>query len=74
MICVFGSATNTPLTTIMFGINLFGGEAVSYYIIGAFISYYVIGHNGIYGAQIINTPKLKRYEKHMGISLENIKK
>lgn len=74
MICVFGSATNTPLTTIMFGINLFGGEAVPYYIIGAFISYYVIGHNGIYGAQIINTPKLKRFEEHEGISLENTKK
>ena len=74
MICVFGSATNTPLTTIMLGINLFGGEAVPYYIIGAFISYYVIGHNGIYGAQIINTPKLKRFEEHEGISLENTKK
>ena len=65
MICVFGSATNTPLTTIMLGINLFGGEAVPYY---------VIGHNGIYGAQIINTPKLKRFEEHEGISLENTKK
>lgn len=74
MICVFGSATNTPLTTIMLRINLFGGEAVPYYIIGAFISYYVIGHNGIYGAQIINTPKLKRFEEHEGISLENTKK
>ena len=74
MICVFGSATNTPLTTIMLGINLFGGEAVPYYIIGAFISYYVIGHNGIYGAQIINTPKFKRFEEHEGISLENTKK
>lgn len=74
MICVFGSATNTPITTIMLGINLFGAEAVPYYIIGAFISYYVIGHNGIYGAQIINTPKLKRFEKHKGISLENIEK
>ncbi|GAA0820032.1 chloride channel protein [Clostridium tertium] len=74
MICVFGSATNTPLTTIMLGINLFGSEAVPYYIIGAFISYYVIGHNGIYGAQIITTPKLKRLEKHKGISLENIEK
>lgn len=74
MICVFGSATNTPITTIMLGINLFGVEAVPYYIVGAFISYYVIGHNGIYGAQIINTPKLKRLEKHKGISLENIEK
>ena len=74
MICVFGSATNTPITTIMLGINLFGSEAVPYYIIGAFISYYVIGHNGIYGAQIINTPKLKKLENHKGISIENIKK
>lgn len=74
MICVFGSATNTPVTTIMLGINLFGVEEVPYYIVGAFISYYVIGHNGIYSAQIINTPKLKRYEKHKGISLENIDK
>lgn len=74
MICVFGSATNTPLTTIMLGINLFGSEAVPYYIIGSFISYYVIGHNGIYGAQVITTPKLKRLEKHKGISLENIEK
>ncbi|MGG7059515.1 chloride channel protein [Clostridium tertium] len=74
MICVFGSATNTPITTIMLGINLFGAEAVHYYIIGAFISYYIIGHNGIYGAQIINTPKLKRLEKHKGISLENVEK
>lgn len=74
MICVFGSATNTPITTIMLGINLFGAEAVPYYIIGSFISYYIIGHNGIYGAQIINTPKLKRFEKHTGISLENIEK
>lgn len=73
MICVFGSATNTPFTTIMLGINLFGAEAVPYYIIGSFISYYIMGHNGIYGAQIIDTPKLKRYEKHKGISLENIK-
>lgn len=74
MICVFGSATNTPITTIMLGINLFGAEAVHYYIIGAFISYYIVGHNGIYGAQIINTPKLKRLEKHKGISLENVEK
>jgi H+/Cl- antiporter ClcA len=74
MICVFGSATNTPITTIMLGIDLFGAEAIPYYIIGAFISYYIIGHNGIYGAQVINTPKLKSFEKHIGISLENIER
>ena len=73
MICVFGSATNTPITTIMLGIELFGTEALIYYIIGIVISYYIIGNNGIYGAQIINTPKLKRFEKYRGIALENIK-
>lgn len=72
MICVFGSATNTPITTIILGINLFGVQAIPYYVIGALISYYVIGNNSIYEAQIINTPKLKRYEKYKGKSLENI--
>lgn len=58
----------------MLRVNLFSAEAVPYYIIGAFISYYVIVHNEIYGDQIINIPKLKEYEKHVGISLENIEK
>ena len=72
MICVFGSATNTPVTTIMLGINLFGVQAIPYYVIGAFISYYVVGNNSIYEAQIINTPKLRRHERYKGIALENI--
>lgn len=73
MICVFGSAANTPITTIMLGIDLFGSDAVFYYIIAAIISYYTIGNNGIYGAQVIYTPKVKGLEEHKGISMENSK-
>lgn len=58
MIAVFGSATNSPLTTIMLGIELFGLEAVPYYIIVAFIGYYVTGHHGIYTEQVIEVEKM----------------
>jgi H+/Cl- antiporter ClcA len=57
MIAVFGCAANTPLTTIMLGIELFGVEGAPYYIMAALISYYVIGHTGIYSSQKIYTSK-----------------
>ena len=57
LIAVFGAAANCPLTTIMLGVDMFGGEAAPYFIIAAFVSYYVSGHRSIYGSQIIATPK-----------------
>lgn len=73
MICVFGSAANTPITTIMLGIDLFSSEGVAYYIISSIISYYVIGHNGIYRAQVIKTPKKENLKKHKDKSIGNLK-
>ena len=78
MIAVFGSATNAPLTTIMLGIELFGTEAVPYYIIVAFIGYYVAGHHGIYTEQVIavekmsldNAPKIRSIEEYNNRRLE----
>lgn len=74
LICVFGSAANTPITTIMLGIDLFGAEAIPYYILSSVISYYVIGHNGIYLSQIIKTPKSKILEKDCGYTLKETKR
>ncbi len=68
-IAVFGCAANTPLTTIMLGIELFGVGAMPYYIAAALISYYVSGHNGIYGSQLINANKYHGPE-HIGQTLE----
>jgi H+/Cl- antiporter ClcA len=72
LISVFGCATNTPITTIMLGIEMFGTEAVPYYITASLISYYVSGHNGIYQSQIIYTPKFEYLNEHNNLSLEEI--
>ncbi len=57
LIGVFGCAANVPLTTIVLGIEMFGTRAIPYYIITALVSYYLIGHQGIYSAQVIAIPK-----------------
>lgn len=51
LICVFGSAANTPTTTIMLGIELFGAEAVPYFVLASLISFIASGKSGIYSAQ-----------------------
>lgn len=57
MITVFGSAVNTPLATILLGIELFGTQAAPYYAAAAYIGYFVMGHRGIYASQRIAYPK-----------------
>lgn len=73
MIAVFGSAANTPITTIMLGIDLFGSEALPYYVIVALISYIVSGHGGIYGSQIIVRAKNPLLKHHEGQQLGKVK-
>lgn len=51
LICVFGSAANTPITTIMLGIELFGAEAVPYFVFASLISFIASSKSGIYSAQ-----------------------
>lgn len=72
MIAVFGCAANTPITTIMMGIELFGTAALPYYVAAAIISYYVTGHHGIYSSQTIVTAKSKGLLSHEGHQLGNI--
>ena len=57
MLGVFGSALNVPITTVMLGIDMFGGRAGGYFVIVAFIGYLVAGHRAVYPAQRIVTPK-----------------
>lgn len=51
LICVFGSAANTPITTIMLGIELFGVKATPYFVLASIISFIASGKAGIYSAQ-----------------------
>lgn len=73
MISVFGSATNAPVTTIILGMELFGTQALPYYVVVAVISYYISGHSGIYSAQVIVTSKKLITRKHTGLRLDAVK-
>lgn len=56
-IAVFGCAANTPLTTVILGIELFGIQAWPFYLVASVISYGVSGHHGIYESQVVHRRK-----------------
>lgn len=69
LIAILGCAANTPLTTIMLGIQLFGLGGLPYYITMALISYYISVHNGIYASQLIAISKYHYLKEHTGQTL-----
>lgn len=69
MIGIFGAALNVPITTIMLGINVFGGYAALYYVIVSFVGYLVAGHRGVYPAQRIVTPKWRSLGDDQGFTM-----
>lgn len=73
MIAVFGCAANAPLTTIMLGIDLFHVQALPYFVLTAFISYFVSGHQGIYTSQTIVRAKSVFLRHHEGYRIGTIK-
>ena len=67
---VFGAGLNVPITTIMLGIDMFGGQGAPYFVIIAFVSYLVAGHRGVYAAQRIVTPKRRSLARDSGLTLD----
>jgi H+/Cl- antiporter ClcA len=56
-IAVFAAATNTPLASIILGVELFGVEYVPYFAISCVVAYYFSGDKGIYHAQRVEVSK-----------------
>jgi H+/Cl- antiporter ClcA len=56
-IAVFAAATNTPLASIVLGVELFGAEYVPYFAISCVVAYYFSGDKGIYHAQRVEVSK-----------------
>lgn len=59
MISVFCGVTNCPITSILISFELFGFEAVPYFLIAASISYLLSGYYGLYNDQTIVYSKYK---------------
>ncbi|HEY5525444.1 MAG TPA: chloride channel protein, partial [Clostridium sp.] len=59
LIGVFAGATNTPITSFILGIEMFGSQGSEYMLMTCAISYLFSGHSGIYISQKISTSKNK---------------
>lgn len=72
MLAVFGCAANTPLATLMIGFEMFGTGALPYEVIAVFVSYYVSGYTGIYGAQRIAVGQYSKQAERHKRTLESV--
>ncbi|RIJ41762.1 voltage-gated chloride channel family protein [Pontibacter oryzae] len=68
-VAVFSGATNTPLTCTIMAIELFGADSAEYMALACVTAYLFSGHSGIYGSQIIGSPKHLFYGRFKGKSL-----
>ncbi len=71
-VAVFSGATNTPLTCTVMAIELFGAESSAYMALACITAYLFSGHGGVYGSQIIGSPKHLFYGREKGKSLSAI--
>ena len=53
MVSVFCGVTNSPITSLIIGFEMFGFESMKYLLIGVAISYMLSGYTGLYSEQTI---------------------
>jgi len=54
---VFATASNTPVASLLLGVELFGAPFLAPLALICFPAYILVGHRGIYGAHRVETPK-----------------
>ena len=59
MMSIFCGVTNCPITSLLISFELFGYEAVPYFLLGISISYLMSGYYGLYHDQTIVYSKYK---------------
>ncbi|MGE6218499.1 voltage-gated chloride channel family protein [Nubsella zeaxanthinifaciens] len=62
-VAVFAGATNTPLACTLMALELFGSQCAVYVAVACIVAYFLSGHTGIYGRQIIGEAKNPRWSK-----------
>jgi len=68
-VAVFSGATNTPLTCTIMAIELFGAESSVFMALACVTAYLFSGHSGIYGSQIVGSPKFLFFGREKGRNL-----
>lgn len=64
MIALFCGMVNCPLSAILLGVELLGGEGILYYAVAAAVSYLLSGYSGLYSGQKFSQSKLEPEETH----------
>ena len=74
LIGVFSGATNSPITSFILGIEMFGSQGCQYMFMACAISYLFSGHSGIYISQKITTSKSKLIKIPIDATLSHFRK
>ena len=61
MAAVFCGVTNSPITSLLISFELFGYDAMPYYLLAIAISYMLSGYFGLYSSQKIMYSKFKTH-------------
>lgn len=72
-VAVFAGAANTPLASVLMGIELFGAELAAPIAVACVVSYIASGHHGIYLSQRIDTPKRDGLASSGGLTLSQLR-
>ena len=62
MIAVFCGVTNSPITSLLIALEMFGMEAAPYFLIGVAVSYMLSGYHSLYNTQRIVYSKFETEE------------
>jgi H+/Cl- antiporter ClcA/PII-like signaling protein len=73
-VAVFSGAANTPISSTLMAMELFGPEAGAYAGIACVVSYLFSGHAGIYHAQRVGRSKHLNHSAEEGMSLALVAK
>jgi H+/Cl- antiporter ClcA len=71
-VAVFSGATNTPIACTLMGMELFGTSCGVYVGIACVVAYLLSGHSGIYGAQLIGSPKHMEQIRQKGKTIAGV--
>ena len=74
LIGLFVGATNSPISSFILGIELFGSEAIVFIFMTCVISYLFSGHTGIYPSQKIGKSKSKLIKVPINATLSHVRK
>lgn len=74
LIGVFAGATNSPITSFVLGLEMFGSQNIELMFITCIISYLFSGHSGIYLSQKVGINKAKAIKPSIDTTLGSYRK